>query len=501
MVCVVLLLCCRGQGVLTAICSVSSGYLVSISLVLDLFPSTQHTNGILKFFYRLLPPFCLGEVITALSSRTLLIIYGTVRPAWSFQLVGWPLLYLALDIVFFSLLLALRSHWSRIYQRLRAELSSGPAVALGGEAQRLNAGAEEVEDAEVVHERARLAASSGAVDGEQVTVRGLRHVYGASGKRGPIVALDNIFLSVRSSECLGLLGVNGAGKTSLLKILTNEQIATAGSVYLAGVDPVANPYAVYRRTAYCPQFDALLEELTGRDHLLLFARLRGFYGADVAAVVQRLVERLDLQEGIIDRPVKEYSGGNKRKLCVGVALIGGPSIVFLDEPSTGVDPFSRRLMWTLIASTMRGRSVILTSHVMEEVEALCQRICILSRGRMQCLGSAQQLIARYGDGYEVHIAVRSRDVKAAVVAEVHRSLPTAVCPQMDDATLKWQVPAAATFVDGQQVSTGRLFGWAEQLRKQFAEGGNDSIEYVVKDQTLEQVFLRLAARDGVVVEE
>ena len=226
------------------------------------------------------------------------------------------------------------------------------------------------------------------------------------------------------------------------------------------------------------------------------------YGAELTDVVQRLVDCLDLQQGIIDRPVKEYSGGNKRKLCVGVALIGEPQIVFLDEPSTGVDPFSRRLMWTLIASTMKGRSVILTSHMMEEVQALCQRICILSKGRMQCLGSAQQLIERYGDGYEVHIAVKSNEVKAAVVAEIQSSLPAAVCPQMDDVTMKWQVSASAHFVDGAQVSPARLFGWAEQLKRTAAlatvnmAADSSLLEYVIKDQTLEQVFLRLAARDG-----
>ena len=197
------------QGVLTAVCVLSSGYLVTISLVLDLFPSTQHTNATLKFFYRLMPPFCLGEVITALSSRTVVLIYGSVRPVWAFDLIGWPLVYLILDIILFSLLLALRSHWSRIYQRLRSELSSPQAAA-----SRLSVGAEGVEDPEVATERTRLSSSAGAVDGQQVTIRGLRQVYGSSGKREPIVALDNIFLSVKDSECLGLLGVNGAGKVN-----------------------------------------------------------------------------------------------------------------------------------------------------------------------------------------------------------------------------------------------------------------------------------------------
>ena len=201
------------QGILTFLCAVSSGYLVSISLVLDLIPSTRHTNATLKFFYRLLPPFCLGEVITALSSRTVIVIYGTVRPIWSFELIGWPLLYLALDILLFSSLLALNAHWWRIRQRLSSHWPSGSAVAVGADEQRVIVGVAEA-DPEVAGERARLFSSSGPLQGEQVTVRGLRHVYAASGKKlHPTVALDDVYLSVRNSECLGLLGVNGAGQS------------------------------------------------------------------------------------------------------------------------------------------------------------------------------------------------------------------------------------------------------------------------------------------------
>ena len=486
------------QGMLTALSVIAAGYAPLILLVLDLIGSKYAQ---LKWIFRLLPPYCLGEVMLRLCSRSVLVLYGDPLPVWSFDLVGWPLLYLAVDAALFPAVLALHAYWPHILKLLRAHLFVHITAAAGGGAANARAPPLSEADPEVVREKERLSASSGPVPDEQVTVRGLRQVYGASGKRGPIVALDDVFLSVRNNECLGLLGVNGAGKTSLLKILTTEMTATSGSVLLAGVDPTVSPHEVYARTAYCPQFDALLEELSGRDHLLLFARLRGLHGAELRATVARLVARLDLQAGIIDRPVSEYSGGNKRKLCVGVALVGGPHIVLLDEPSTGVDPFSRRLMWALIASTMRQRSVILTSHMMEEVAALCQRIAILSRGRMQALGSAAQLIERYGDGYEVHIACKSggggRDVKADVVAEVQRSLPEAVCPQLADSTLKWMVPASARFADGQQVSSGRLFGWAEQLKRQFTAHERDTLEYVIQDQTLEQVFLRLAARDGV----
>ena len=204
--------------------------------------------------------------------------------------------------------------------------------------------------------------------------------------------------------------------------------------------------------------------------------------------------------------MKEYSGGNKRKLCVGVALIGEPHIVFLDEPSTGVDPFSRRLMWALISSTMRGRSVILTSHLMEEVQALCQRIAILSRGRLQCVGTAQALIARYGDNLECHVQVRDPATKAAVVDAIRRTLPAAQCAQVDDVTMRWQVPASAEFAvegrgeGGGGVTVGRLFGWMEGIKAGVA-GGEGGMDYTVRQQTLEQVFLRLAALDALEREE
>ena len=266
------------QGLLMALCSIASGYLVLLSLILDIIPSTRSLNATLKFFYRLLPPFCLGEIISGLSSRTVILIHGRVMPLWSFELIGWPMLYLLVDVLAFSLLLALRAHWRRIHSLLRQawQRQQRRAPLAGDEAHLVDVDPVQVEaDPEVIAERARLFASTGPVQGEQVTVRGLRVVYPSQGKTGPKVALDDVYLSVRDSECLGLLGVNGAGKTTLLKVLTDEVLPTRGSMFLAGIDPAVDPAAVYQRVGYCPQFDALIDELTGRDHLTLFARIKG----------------------------------------------------------------------------------------------------------------------------------------------------------------------------------------------------------------------------------
>ena len=201
---------------LTAVCTISSSTLVSISLVMQIIPQTQTLNSHLQFLYRLLPPFCLGEIIMNLSSRTVILIWGSIQPVWAFRLVGWPILFLLLDATVFAAILALVAHWPtirgfaskrwsqpRAQAAARADSVSVPITAAGGLG----------EDVTVAEERQRLLSSGdGPVEGEQVTIRGLEHVYSAAGKHGPKQALQDVYFSVRDSECLGLLGVNGAGK-------------------------------------------------------------------------------------------------------------------------------------------------------------------------------------------------------------------------------------------------------------------------------------------------
>jgi ABC-type multidrug transport system ATPase subunit len=159
-----------------------------------------------------------------------------------------------------------------------------------------------------------------------------------------------------------------------------------------------------RLIGYCPQFDALFEFLTGREHLHFYARVRGLTDHQRDTAVDALLERLSLVE-FADRPAGTYSGGNKRKLSVAIALIGNPPVVFLDEPSTGVDPVSRRFLWDFLSETMADRAAILTTHSLEECEALCSRIGILTLGQLRCIGTAQHLKDKYGRGFQLDIAV------------------------------------------------------------------------------------------------
>lgn len=165
---------------------------------------------------------------------------------------------------------------------------------------------------------------------------------------------------------------------------------------------------IRKKIGYCPQFDALLELLTVREHLELYARIKGINPAQLDDVVDGKITQMDLRD-FEHKAAGTLSGGNKRKLSVAIAMIGDPSIIFLDEPSTGMDPVARRFMWEVISriSTQDALcSIILTTHSMEEAEALCTRIGIMVNGRLSCLGSSQHLKLRFGNGYEVDFKMR-----------------------------------------------------------------------------------------------
>ena len=181
-------------------------------------------------------------------------------------------------------------------------------------------------------------------------------------KRKKFIAVNNLCLTLRSGECFGLCGVNGAGKTTTFRMLTGDLRPSAGSSIVHGFDSLKQRRQVFKFIGYCPQFDALFDELTPVEHLLLMSRLRGILREDEKRHVQQLITRLDLGE-YLNTPVRKLSLGNRRKLSTAMSLVGDPSIAFLDEPTSGMDPSSRRFLWNVIRRLVKeGKSVILTSH-------------------------------------------------------------------------------------------------------------------------------------------
>lgn len=209
------------------------------------------------------------------------------------------------------------------------------------------------------------------------------------------------------------------GKTTTFKMLTTDLKPSDGKIFVNTtytniantfyMNGLANKTKYWNNIGYCPQFDALYDELTPSDHIRLFARLKGIKSEYEVVLCQSLLERLDLLR-YRDKPCGSLSLGNKRKLSTALSLVGNPSIVLLDEPTSGMDPMSRRRLWQEIINLtrMKNRSVLLTSHSMEECENLCTRLAIMVDGKFKCMGSVQHLKTKFGDGYTLTIKIKDR---------------------------------------------------------------------------------------------
>uniref|UniRef100_A0A8B9HXY2 P-type phospholipid transporter n=1 Tax=Astyanax mexicanus TaxID=7994 RepID=A0A8B9HXY2_ASTMX len=331
------------------------------------------------------------------------------------------------------------------------------------------------EDDDVAQERQRV--YSGGSKNDILHIRDLSkvpHLY--PHLKRP--AVDRICVGVPAGECFGLLGVNGAGKTTTFKMLTGDTDVTSGEASVTGYSILSNILDVHQNMGYCPQFDAIDELLTGREHLYLYARLRGVPEREISRVVEWGIQKLGLVE-YAGRCAGTYSGGNKRKLSTAIAMIGCPPLVLLDEPTTGMDPHSRRFLWNAIMSVIRdGRAVVLTSHSMEECEALCTRLAIMVNGTFKCLGTIQHLKYKFGDGYVVTMKIRapkpglSPDLGPAE-AFMDSSFPGCVQREKHYNTLQYEVAAS---------SLARVFQLVAANKEKL------SIEdYSVSQTTLDQV--------------
>ena len=232
-------------------------------------------------------------------------------------------------------------------------------------------------------------------------------------------ALEGITFGVRTGEVFGLLGPNGAGKSTTVKVLATLTKPDSGRAEVAGRDVVREPNAVRRAIGYVPQSSGVDRDATGRENLMLQGRVQGMSGRALESRVGEMLELLGLAEAG-DRVVRGYSGGMKRRLDVGLGLVHRPQVLFLDEPTTGLDPEARAAMWDELERLAEGESltILLTAHYMEEADELADRLAIVSRGRVVVEGTPEELKQSLrGEAVEVELGDgRAAEAEAVVAA-------------------------------------------------------------------------------------
>jgi lipooligosaccharide transport system ATP-binding protein len=317
-----------------------------------------------------------------------------------------------------------------------------------------------------------LAAASAPDVGAPLTSDPLIHARGLTKRFGDLTAVDAIDFDVAPGESFGFLGPNGAGKTSAMRMIGCVSPLTAGRLRVLGMDPIADGPRIRARLGVVPQQDTLDTELTVRENLLLYGRYFGLSRAECAKRADELLDFAQLTERAGDQ-VEHMSGGMKRRLTIARSLINEPDLLLLDEPTTGLDPQARHLLWDrLYRLKQRGVTLVLTTHYMDEAEQLCDRLVVMDKAEIVAEGSPRELIARYStrEVTELRFAPgiqETLDGQLEGLAERIERLPDRVLLYADDG----EAAVAAAHARGLEPET-----------------------VLVRRSSLEDVFLRLTGR-------
>ncbi|QWZ10442.1 ABC transporter ATP-binding protein [Nocardioides panacis] len=307
-----------------------------------------------------------------------------------------------------------------------------------------------------------------------VWARGLRKAYPSTGpgQRGDVEAVRGIDLDVRPGESFGFLGPNGAGKSSTMRMIAAVSPPSGGELSILGLDPATHGPEIRARLGVCPQEDTLDLELNIRENLLVYASYFGIRRTEAASRADELLEFVQLTEKAKAKVV-DLSGGMKRRLTIARSLINNPDVLLLDEPTTGLDPQARHLLWDrLFRLKQRGVTLVLTTHYMDEAEQLCDRLVVMDGGAIVAQGSPLELIREHStrEVAELRFGVGEHEALAERVADL---------------------------ADRVEVLPDRLLLYTadgEETLARVHERGLDPVAVLVRRSTLEDVFLRLTGR-------
>ncbi|CCW63526.1 unnamed protein product [Phytomonas sp. EM1] len=329
-------------------------------------------------------------------------------------------------------------------------------------------------ESDVLKEQNEVLGSADRTD-DPVRVKHLRKVFG-DGK----VAVHDLTFGVKREEVFALLGANGAGKTTTISMLCQELYPTKGEVEICGHDTVIESLEALRCIGYCPQFDPMFDLLTAEEHLWLYAGVRGIDYAMRRKAVKDLLVLCQLTEYRNVRAEK-LSGGNRRKLSVALSLIGGPRVVLLDEPSAGMDPIARHGLWLAVRAAASNSAVLLTTHHMEEVEALAHRVAIMAGGALHCIGTKTYLKNKYGSGFQVKLRVEknSDDLRMAILEFFDKMFPECNLSETHENYYTYDLPA--------HTKLSLVFRHLEEHTARL-----NITDYTVSPKTIEQVFMHVS---------
>lgn len=373
--------------------------------------------------------------------------------------------------------------------RVRGAPVTEPQLEMAEGAESLAArGQSFVSDADVASEQLRVASSSPG--SYAVMYRDLVHTYNQGSSR-EVRAVRGISLGVTPGECFCLLGPNGAGKTTTLDVLTGAIFPpTQGEVRIGphlATGSREERHAALKLLGNCPQVDPLWPTLTGRQHLLFYGKVKGLPPHLREQQAAAILRALGFSDFDADKATDAYSGGMKRKLSLGMALIGSPPTMLLDEPSAAVDAAAKRHLWRVVKRREPGQTVILTTHSMEEAEALSDRLAIQVRGRLRVIGTPDHIKMTHGAGYQLEL--QTNQTPQSTVEEMVRGLsPSARLLESHEGRFLFQLPVLKAVGAGEgELSLARLF-----LKMQEATRTMGLRDYSITRPSLEQVFLRLS---------
>lgn len=363
-----------------------------------------------------------------------------------------------------------------------------------------------ISDDEVANELARVTSTPQESDGLRVM-----HLTKSFGKN---TAVDNVTFGVKHGEVFALLGPNGAGKSTTISLVRGDiqPSRNGGDIFVENTSVSKHRAAARGHLGVCPQFDAI-DSMTVEEHLRFYANIRGI--PDVNHNVRAVLRAVGL-EAFSTRMAHALSGGNKRKLSLGIALMGNPSVVLLDEPSSGLDAAAKRIMWHTLGGIVPGRSILLTTHSMEEADALANRAGILAK-RMLAMGTTDNLRQRFGDALHIHLVSKTAPHSTTEEMErvrewIVRTYPSA---QVEEKTyhgqMRFSVPASEITQEEASTHEGDAIRNEKQSQKQqqrsaigrliiMLEQQKEALgieHYSVTPTTLDQVFLTIVGQHNV----